>query len=69
MAEPGGLPYMGSQSQTRLKRLSISSSSSSNHIIVVKDSTHGSSYTVWIVYLSKIILYSKLQILELTHSG
>ena len=30
MGEPGGLPSMGSQSQTRLKRLS---SSSSNHIL------------------------------------
>ena len=28
MAEPGGLPSMGSHSQTRLKRLSSSSSSS-----------------------------------------
>ena len=33
MAEPGGLPSMGSQSQTRLKRLSSSSSSSIDVII------------------------------------
>ena len=30
--EPGELPSMGSQSQTRLKRLSSSSSSSSSHL-------------------------------------
>ena len=33
MGEPGGLPSMGSQSQTRLKRLSSSSSSSRAQLV------------------------------------
>ena len=37
MAEPGGLLSVGSQSQTRLKRLSSSSSSSSNLILLLKE--------------------------------
>ena len=34
--EPGGLPSMGSQSRTRLKRLSSSHSSNAGHGIVVE---------------------------------
>ena len=41
MEEPGGLLTMGSQSQTQLKRLS-NSSSSSHHLLEKEMATHAS---------------------------
>ena len=40
MGEPGGLPSMGSQSRTRLKRRSSSSSSSSRVQEVISDQSN-----------------------------